>query len=101
MRITHKFYGEEVITSDEEYFVDGEVSYDLQDNSFSYDYGEEVNKVHNPGDSTIDHEVTIDAVHERSDLPLPLSAGNTCLEGMVDYFQSNKGEQELLDACKT
>ena len=100
MRNTHKFYEHEVIHGDECYFVDGEVSYSIEDNSFSYDYGDEVNKVHDPGPSTIEHEVTIDRVVEADDQPLPPSAKATCLKGMVDYFETTAGEEELTDACK-
>jgi len=101
MRGTHKFHGAEVVNDEECYFVDGEVSFSVEDCSIGYvPYGDTVVWHPGNGDMTIEHEVTIDSVSEADDLPLPLSAGKTCLQGMVDYFETTKGEEELLDACK-
>lgn len=100
MRITHKFYGSEVITSDEEYFVDGEVSYSIEDGSIGLvPYGDTL--VDAGGGPVIeDIKVFIGNIVEADDMELPLTAKDTCHEFMENYFSTYTGEEELLDACK-
>jgi|TARA_R110000824_G_scaffold355743_1_gene542958 hypothetical protein len=42
--------------------VEGLIEYDVQDNSFSYDYGEQVNLTHDPGPTIDISDVVIESV---------------------------------------
>ena len=75
--------------------LDGYFEYAIEDNSFSYDYGEQTNLTHDPGSSIDIESVVIESVADGMGESIP--SDNDMEQKIIDYFQHGDGLREVLD----
>ena len=83
----------------QEYNAEGTVSYGVRDNSFTYDYGELTNQVHNPGDSVEDAESVLSCavcIEDDKEVPIGSPFFHEVTKAVDLYWETEAGEDELL-----
>ena len=91
MTFEHRFEHFEVRHRDTYYSVFGELEVTPEDNSFSYDYGEQTNLTHDPGTSFDIENVVIECIKDENDKDIELTRGTLLdFEDLVrDWFNEN------------
>lgn len=91
MTIEHRFEHLEIEVDGKYYSVFGDLYFTPEDNSFSYDYGEQTNLTHDPGTSFDIENVDIDSVIDEDDKEIELTHQVTLdwEEEIKNWFNEN------------
>lgn len=91
MSFEHAFEHLEVEHNNKYYSVFGCLEIEPEDNSFSYDYGDQTNLTHDPGTSFDIENVVIDCIRDEDDKDIELTKGTLLdfADIIKDWFNEN------------